>query len=841
MSSSFYTHISCHDGHIIHRYINSDGVPVIAKEKAEYDYYLPDPNGDYISLYGRKLSRRTVTNTNDVRKVFKDYKDINVHGYDKADIQFISNTYTDEIWNNFDFTKIKIANIDIETAIGDGFPDVNLTEQEIIAITVQTIGTPNTVTFTSLDYNPALDTEYSPNNRVIVVGNEVELAQQFLNYWFNEKFDAVTGWNVKGFDIPYMVNRFKKVVGDKMVRMLSPIAHIITRGIMPDPNPATGKDEFKIDGISILDYIELYKKYSFKPQPNYKLETIAQDEIGEGKVDYCGYATMKEFYLGNPTMFIRYNIQDVLLVGKMDAKLQYLILSYTLQYLAKCNTNDIFGQVKYWDCLLYNHLKTKGIVTPPSKDNPELPLEGAYVAEPQTGKHKWVVSFDLTSLYPHIIKQFNMSPETIVHNGVDYDLIEQLINLETPARLQQAFEERLAMSANGAMFSKEQKGLFSEVVDKLFNIRKETRAKMKDIQRKVASGELGKEWLEKIPALDAVQMAMKIAINSLYGACGNKGFRYYDHSIAEGITKSGQLAIRYISKRINEHLENLLGAGYRIVYNDTDSVYITLDDFVKLVNADGSKTDDEMLPIVDAFVQAEIEPFIDKCYDELAQHLNAYENAMSMKRETISLAGMWRAKKNYVLLELDNEGVRYKEPKLKAVGVETVRSTTPAFVKEAIKKCYRAMLTSDDPNALVDIIEEFRVTYKQQDYNQISTPRGVNEMEKWVDAGGNYISRIPFNVKASHEYNRLRKEHGLNDIPIITNGSKVNLVEVRANSIVTGGYMAYIDRIPEEFGITQYIDFDGMFEKTFVSPVDSFASLLGMKTNNQFQIDDFFS
>lgn len=837
---AFYTHVSCHNDAIIHRYIDTNGNPHIEKvSNHEFEYFMPNPNGDVLSLLGRKLSRKVITSTNDVRKVFKEYKDIGIHGYDKADIQFITNTYKGDI--TFDLSKIKIANIDIETAIGTGFPIPNKAEQEIISITVGTLGTNKTITWTSLNYDENLDTGANRSNIVIRVANEVELFNQFLDWWFKEKFEAVTGWNIKGFDIPYIINRGKKVLGEKSMRMLSPIANLITRGIMYDPNPATGNDEYKIDGLSTLDYIELYKKYSFTPQPNYKLETICQHEINEGKVDYCGYSTLKEFYENNPTMFIRYNIQDVLLVNKLDDKLKYIMLSYTLQYLAKCNTNDIFGQVKFWDCLLYAHLKERGIVIPPASDNPEMQIEGAYVAEPKLGKHKWVISFDLTSLYPMIIKQYNMSPETIRLTASEENLIEELINLETPDRLKQAFEQRLAMSANGAMFSKEQKGMFAEVIDKLFNIRKETRNKMKDIQRRVANGELDKRALDEVDALDAIQMAMKIAINSLYGACGNKGFRYYDHNIAEGITKSGQLSVRYIGKRLNEFLSSKLGEADRWVYTDTDSVYFTLEDFVNAIDPKGQVDKYTMLKIVDKFIVDEIEPFINQCYEELAKHMNAFENAMSMKRETISLSGMWRAKKNYVILELDNEGVLRNPPKLKEVGTETVRSTTPEFVKQAIRECYEILLTQDGKNILLDKIADFKESYFKQEYKTIATPRGVNDMTKWVDKDGNYITRIPYHVKASHEYNRLREVYKLYDLPIISDGSKINLIQIRETGKVTGGYIAYVDDIPEEFDIINDVDYDTMFEKTFVSPVNSFASLMNVKTENSIDLTDLFS
>ena len=492
-----------------------------------------------------------------MRDFINEYNDvIKINGMQKPAYQFIADNYPDRP-AKFDFQKIKIINIDIETEVGNGFPDPDVAEQAITAITASIIGTRETVTWTTLDYSSAKDSEWSLDNKIYLCGSEKELATRFLAWWNNECPDAITGWNVDGFDLPYIVNRFAQIVG-RETNLLSPIHDIAYRPISKRPNPVTGKDMVKIEGLAILDFLQVFKKFDFSSPPDYKLETIAQQVLGKGKVDYGEYDNIKDFYLGNPTKFVRYNIIDVLLVNEMEEVLKFLLLAYTLQYWAKCNTQDIFGQVAFWDIYIYNFLHKKGIVIPPSKKVKPFPLEGAFVAEPKLGKHRWVVSFDLTSLYPLTIRQYNMGPETLIRgSNRRQGLLEEFISLVENDEIEEARRLKAAIAANGAMFSKDEISILSAVVDELFSNRVKFKSEMKRLECRLEeikheihvnghTPQLDDEHnrvYNDILALDAQQMAMKIAINSLYGSLGNEGFRYYDPSIAEAVTQSGQLAI----------------------------------------------------------------------------------------------------------------------------------------------------------------------------------------------------------------------------------------------------------------------------------------------------------
>lgn len=838
----------------MHRYVDEWGERHTDVCDHDFALYLPKEDGEYKNIYGQPLKKRVFESPNEMRDFVREYQDvIKISGMTKPEYQFIADHYPDRPLG-FDFSKISLVNIDIETEIGYGFPDPQVAEQAINAITVSKIGTMSTVTWTTCDYNAALDDERSLDNKIILCGTERELITNFLSWWNTERPDGIVGWNIEGFDLVYMVNRFSQIVGSQ-TNMLSPIHEHAYRPISKRPHPTTGKDMVKIEGLAILDYLEVFKKFDFSSPPDYKLETIAQQVIGEGKVDYGEYDNLKDFYQNNPTKFVRYNIKDVLLVNKMDNALNFLLLAYTLQYWSKCNTQDIFGQVKFWDIYIFNFCQQHSLIIPPSKNVTPFPLEGAYVAEPKLGRHRWIVTFDLTSLYPMTLQQYNMGPETLIRGTQRRPgLLDSFIRMDDNIpELQEARQLKAAIAANGAMFSREQQSVLFMVVDELFNKRVEYKTAMKQLEKQYeqmkhdnAPADELTTVHNRIMALNAQQMAMKIAINSLYGALGNEGFRYYDPSIAEAITQSGQLAVQFIAHQISMFLDQELGIKKgldRWIYTDTDSVHFCLEDFVdKITQGNEAKYDrQKIVDVIDAYCKNKIEPFIAAKYQELADYMNAYQNKMHMKREVIVDRGMFRAKKNYVLQVYDNEGVRYEKPKLKTMGVETARSTTPQFVKDALLESYREMLNGTNLK-LLDKIAAFKLEYMKQPVDVIATPRGVNDMDKWIDSDGSYKNRIPYHVRASHEFNRLIREAGLNDIPPIQNGDKVRIVAVVPRSPVDGNYIAYNgNQLPKELNLEQYVDRESLFTKTFLSPVESFTKHMGWKHIDEFSVDDFFS
>lgn len=865
----FYTNVSVHKNKFVHRYVDSEGNRQIHAVPHTLRLFIKG-NGFHQSLFREYLNEKEFSNPKEMREFIQQYKDVmDFYGMEKPEYQFISDTYdfADEL--QFDFDKLVIANVDIETEIGHGFPDPILAEQEVNSITVWVVGKKTSVTFTTLEYEKSKDTKQSAHNIVIKCKNEVDLFNKWLDYWNNLKPDSFTGWNVKGFDIPYLINRGKKVVPNK-IRMISPIHEYVHGDTWKQPNNVEEYSEYAICGLDTFDYLELYKKFNFDPMPDFKLETVAQKELGTGKQDYCGFDNLKDFYLGNPSMFVRYNIQDVGLINDLEKKLGFLYLAYTLAYVAKVNPDDIFGQVKFWDVYIYNELKKQGLQIPPKKRKDKTEIEGAFVRDVIVGRSKWVVSFDLESLYPKSMLQYNISPETLRGKAQKSTDLLRLINLEVIPELQKAYEYGYSMTANGAYFDKSFVGIFPQVVAVIFGKRKLYKKEMKvhkqnaekikvELEHRLHNKELNPEFSGKsdadlrdmletenalVASFDAKQMAMKIAINSLYGACGNAGFRYYDPNIAEGITLSGQLASRFIGRRLHEFLNEKVGLPKDsnqidwLVAGDTDSVYITLEEWVKYITQGKTYDKIKMIDVVDNFCKTEIEPFIAKCYDELAIFMNAYENAMYMKREAISDSGIWRAKKNYVLRVWDNEGLRYAEPEIKMMGIETAKSETPQFVKDEMVECIKLMLDEDKESELIDRITHFKKVFHKVSPNDIARNKGVNGIDKWSD--GMYPKpKAPFNVCASLSFNRMRIEKKVLDIPPIENGNKVKIIQLKTPNPTGYHYFAYPNELPPEFGLHDYVDYLGQYNQLFLSPIKSFTDILGWQTEKNV-LADFF-
>ena len=370
-----------------------------------------------------------------------------------------------------------------------------------------------------------------------------------------------------------------------------------------------------------------------------------------------------------------------------------------MAYEAKVNYEDVFGQVKYWDVLIHNYLKNKKIVIPQkSHSSKSEKFEGAYVKDPQVGQHKWVMSFDLNSLYPHLIMQYNMSPETLVtgeYMKLTVDNMLQEVILDIP--------DQTTITPNGALYRKDKLGFLPEMMQDIYNDRTVYKKKMLKAKQDYEDTKDPK-YLKYISRYNNIQMARKISLNSAYGAIGNQYFRYYDLAIAEGITTAGQLSIRWIEKKINQYLNKLLNTDKDyVIASDTDSIYVTFDDLIKKVNPKNP------IDFLDTIAKEKIEPFIDKSYKQLADYVHAYDQKMFMKREVIADKGIWTAKKRYILNAWDVEGVRYKEPQLKVMGIEAVKSSTPAPCRVKIKEALIIIMGGDEKQ-----LNDFLITFRNE-------------------------------------------------------------------------------------------------------------------------------
>ena len=502
----------------------------------------------YKTLNGDSVDAIQPGSVRDCREFYKTYDEIDgfeIYGNDRYIYQYISEKYPeDEI--KFDISQIKLVTLDIETTAERGFPDVESASEEILAITIQDYTTKEIITWGVKPFvNKQKNVTYHHCH------TEHELLSNFINHWMQDVPDVVTGWNIQLFDIPYICKRLDRVLGEKLMKRFSNWG-LVTEGKIF----IQGREHitFDVGGLTQLDYLDLYKKFTYKAQESYRLDYIAEVELGQKKLDHSEFDTFKDFYTHGWQKFIEYNIVDVELVDRLEDKMKLIELALTMAYDAKVNYADVFYQVRMWDNIIYNYLKKRNIVIPPKiRSDKNEKYAGAYVKEPIPGKYDWVVSFDLNSLYPHLIMQYNISPETLLDEKHPTATVDRILKEEINFEL---YKDN-AVCANGAMYRKDVRGFLPELMEKMYGDRVIFKKKM--IQAKKDYEKTPTVALEKeIARCNNIQMAKKISLNSAYGAIGNQYFRYYKLANAEAITLSGQVSIRWIEQKMNDYLNKLL-------------------------------------------------------------------------------------------------------------------------------------------------------------------------------------------------------------------------------------------------------------------------------------------
>jgi DNA polymerase elongation subunit (family B) len=358
-----------------------------------------------------------------------------------------------------------------------------------------------------------------------------------------------------------------------------------------------------------------------------------------------------------------------------------------------------------------------------------------------------------------------------------------------------------------------------------------------------------KKQLEKdISKYKNLQLAKKVQLNSAYGALGNQYFRFFDVRMAESITLSGQLSIRWIEARVNEYLNKLLkteGEDY-VIASDTDSLYISFDRLVNQVFGKGDELHhldtDRVVKFLDDVAEKKIEPFIDKSYQDLADVMHAYEQKMFMKREAIADKGIWTAKKRYALNVYDNEGVRYTDPKLKVMGLEIVKSSTPASCREALKSAVKLIMSSDE-TTVQKYIADFKEMFRSLPFEDVAFPRGVTDLTKYQTNGKEleFMKSTPIHVRGSLLYNHLLKQHKLEKrFETIKDGEKVKFCYLKTPNPVRQNVLSIMSSLPKEFGLEKYIDYDTQFEKAFLEPISAILSAIGWEAEKTATLESFF-
>ena len=784
----------------------------------------------YRTLEGEKVEAIQPGVVRDCREFYKKYQDVEgfkIYGNDRYVSQYISDKYPeDEI--KFDISKIRLVTLDIEVKSENGFPDPETADQEILLISLQDYNTKQIITW---GVNSFVNKQKNVN--YIECANEWTLLQRFIEYWSTNIPDVITGWNIEYYDIPYLSKRLNRVLGEKEMKMLSPWG-------MNTENEIYIKGRrhlyYDVAGLTQLDYLSLYKKFTYKAQESYRLDYIAGVELGQKKLDHSEFDTFKDFYTHGWQKFVEYNIIDVELVDRLEDKMKLIELALTMAYDAKVNFADVFFQVRMWDTIIYNYLKKRNIVIPP-KDRSQKNdrYAGAYVKEPIPGKYDWVVSFDLNSLYPHLIMQYNISPETLREARHPSASVEGFLNEEVK------IDGDYAVCANGAQYRKDVRGFLPELMDKMYQERVIFKKRMLKAKQEYEN-EPSKALEKEIARCNNIQMAKKISLNSAYGAIGNQYFRYYKLANAEAITLSGQVSIRWIENKMNEKINKILKTKEvdYVIASDTDSIYLNLGPLVERVYEGREKTNQNVVGFLNKVCENEFEPFIEGAYEALARYLNAYEQKMFMKRENIAERGIWTAKKRYILNVWDSEGVRYDEPKLKMMGIEAVKSSTPAPCRQMIKDGLKIMMSGTEED-VIKFIDNSRKEFKKLPPEDIAFPRTVSDVKKYKASSTIYTKGTPIHARGALLFNHyIEKSNLTNKYSLIQNGEKIKFCYLKKPNVIHENVISFIQDFPRELGLDKYIDYDLQFEKSFLEPLKIILDAIGWNVEKTVNLELFF-
>ena len=842
--SKFYTSVASVGNNILYRGVE-DGRRVKFKIDYSPTLFLPSKKeSPWKTLKGENLEPIKLGGIRDARDFIKRYDEVEnfkIYGMNRFEYAFITEQHGGMV--DWEMDQISIGVVDIEVGSENGFPDPYIASQPITAICIKYFdGT--CVVFGCGDY------EVKGTEKYIKCIDEYWLCKNFLNYWQSNCPDIITGWNIKFFDMPYIVNRFRKILSEEETRKLSPWNIITERKANVNNRELIAYDFL---GVCALDYIELYKWYApgGKSQESYRLDNIAQVELGEGKIAYDEYDSLHALYRQNYQKFIEYNIKDVDLILKLDDKLKLLELAITLAYDTKTNYDDVFAQTRMWDSLTYSYLLNKKIVVPPRvvKDKTSA-FEGAYVKEPQVGLHNWVASFDLNSLYPHLMMQYNISPETLIEPSNYTDEMRNIImdGVSVDKMLSKQVDTSklsgVTLTPNGQFFRTDKQGFLPKMMEEMYVDRSKFKKLMLQAKQDYENEleESKKYDIEKrIARYNNLQLAKKVSLNSAYGALGSQYFRFYDLRQALAVTLAGQLSIRWIENKLNEYMNGLLkttGIDY-VIASDTDSIYLKLGPLVDKITQKDTKVE-KVISIMDKICEDKLQPFIDTSYQELAEYVHAYKQKMEMKREGLSDKGIWTAKKRYILNIYNNEGVQYNEPQIKVMGLEMIKSSTPSAVREKMRQSIGIMMNGSEED-IHKFIEDFKSEFRTLAVEDISFPRGLNGLKTYADSVMMYKKGTPIHVKGAIIYNHFLKQKGLDKkYPFIQEGEKLKFTYLKQPNPFKDSVISFPQRLPKEFDMQMYIDYDTQFEKAFIEPIKVILDCMGWSIEKNNSLESFF-
>ena len=728
---------------------------------------------------------------------------------------------------------LKIFLLDIETeSLSGEFPVPEFAKDPINLFTIYD-------TLTKVTHTWGLREPYTSVDPTCVYyrcKDERDLILRVVEFWKSDYPDIASGWNTEGFDFPYIINRSRKLFGDDFINQLSPVGQVRSRKIFADNSFGKEVDKWSISGVSLLDYMKLYKTFSPGERESFSLNYISEFELGEGKIAYNA-TSLAELSQTDWKTFVDYNIQDVHLLVKLEEKLKFLEIARMLSYKGCTNFESALGKVAIVTGAVTIQAAKQGYVIPTFSDKQDREsYEGGYVRDPDKGIQKSIVSFDVNSLYPNTIISLNISPETklgkIVEGDIDGDdtkpITIRLINgkhhtLSVEKYKKFLHTEQIALSKAGVMYSQKIKGVIPNLIDEIYNERvtaKKELTKLKQLRLKN-----NREHELKLTYFDTLQYTLKILLNSIYGTFANKHSSLMDIDHAMSITVTGQNVSRAGGDIIDEFVKRKYGIEHSITkYGDTDSLYISIDPILQK----------NEIPLV---INDEINPEVHKIVNEIDQYVNvkilewAKESLFSVdpryvfKREVISDVGVFLQKKRYILHVLDEEGIPTN--KFKYTGVELVRSTTPKKVKAFIEDITKKALLTQDRSATNEVYRNSYQRFIELDPNEVAARTSINNLDKYAEGASLYKFKnaTPSHVKGAIAYNILIKECKVDDkYELIQTGQKVKKLYCAKNKYGLDA-ITYVSKLPEEFGIS--IDWDKMFAKLVSQPMERLYDAIG--------------
>jgi len=812
-------------------------------EKREFSptLFVPSktPSSEWNSLYDNiPLDPVVFGDIKEAKEFIKTYEDvqgIEVHGFQKFEYAYINQEFPKEV--EYDISKVNILTLDIEV-VSDGeegddesFPDIQSASTPIVLISYHSSKTNKTVVLGLKPYENQKEDDF----QYIEFTSEKELLKHFICFIQSSKPDIVTGWNIDQFDIPYIINRIIRLFDENMAKKLSPFNYIREKPLL-----IRGKtvQTYEVYGLITLDLLECYRKFgSYNKKESYALGFIAQEELGKTKSELPGLS-FRDNYNNFFQKFVQYSAIDTILVKKLDEKLKLIELMFTIAFMYKCNLNDVYKTVVPWEVFIFNHLHSKKIPIPPRRNGMVGEVEGAWVKTPIVGMHGWTMSFDFNALYPNIIFQWNISPETFVPAEFDVKVAD-FLNITTDGMLAggHARKNDFSIAANGSLYRKDKFGFLAELVNICMSSRKIAKKEMINLEKEFAmSG--NKALLPKISSLDAKQKALKVAANSVYGAIGNEGFMFYEYRIAEAITLTGQLSDLHLAKTFNIKINKIMktvNTDY-VLYGDTDSLLIDCQPIVDKFMP--GKTRDEIVKFLDKFGEDVAQPIINDSVDTIFNQMNCKTKVMNSKREAIASKAIFIAKKKYAMYVHNSEGIAYNPPKIKAMGLEIVRSSTPQWCRKKLKDSLQ-MIFETSEEEFRENFKKIELEFKEQPPDVIAFPRGISDIDKYVE-NGKLKKGAPINVRAAFLYNEHTKK--LIGCPQIQNGDRIKFLYMKLPNPIRENIFGFPvgQTIPKELKLEKYVDYDTQFFKTFESPLKALTDAAGWKLREVSTLEGFF-